>query len=437
MVNSTMTSTPHSTPSRDPVSSSPTANASEAYDLVCVGFGPAQIATAIANDESRKSCKVLFLEKKPSFSWHPSAQLPRTRMENPFIYDLATIRNPRSKFSYQCYLLSQDRLIEFANSDRLQPLRVEFEHYLGWCAEQFKAQVRYNSEVVGVVPEKGANSIRRWNVAVRDQDGKTYVVRAKNILVPSPSEDTTPRARPLTSVDFLAGQRIISMDEYTTRRNELRQPRDTRLNIALVGSGEQTIEVLDDLLSCYRLGNVTLVTENESLAPLRILGDDASPPQPRLCSIWAKPSCEPKSSITRSSELIQSIYARAYEKQVASKGQFALRVVIGRDAAEPTSKADFIISEHAVGSLKTSSALFHGLDALVLGCRQKGESLEEVQFKRGAVAEGCRMWMMSANSEGGRSLAKDLAVRAGEVVNALSTVTAEEQDGVMMINARM
>jgi L-ornithine N5-oxygenase len=432
-----MASTQHSTPSLDPISSSRTTNPSEPYDLICIGLGPAQIATAIANDESRKSSKVLFLEKKPSFSWHPSSQLPRTRMENPFIYDLATVRNPRSKFSYTCYLLSQDRLIEFANSDRLQPLREEFEHYLGWCAEQFKTQVRYSSEVVGVVPEKGVNSIRRWNVAVRDKDGKTYILQSKNIMIPSPSESTISRAQPLTNVDFLAGQRIISMDEYTTRRNELRQPRETRLNIALVGSGEQTIEVLDDLLSCYRLGNVTLVTENETLAPLRILGDDASPPQPRLCSIWAKPSCEPKPSITGSSELIQSIYARAYEKQVASKGKFVLRVVIGRDAAEPTSKADFIISENAVGSLKTSSRLFHGLDALVLGCRQKGESLEEVQFKRGAVAEGCRMWMMSANSEGGRSLAKDLAVRAGEVVSALSAATTEEQDGAMMINARM
>jgi len=432
-----MSSTQHSTPSLGPISSSPTTKLLEPYDLICIGFGPAQIATAIANEESRKSSKVLFLEKEPSFSWHPSSQLPRSRMENPFIYDLATVRNPRSKFSYTCYLLSQDRLIEFANSDRLQPLREEFEHYLGWCAEHFKTQVRYSSEVIGVVPEKGVNSIRRWNVAVRDMNGKTYVLQARNIMIPSPSESTTPRARPLTSVDFLAGQRIISMDNYTTRRNELHQPREIRLNIAVIGSGEQTIEILDDLLSCYRLGNVTLVTENETLAPLRILGDDASPPQPRLCSIWAKPSCESKPSITGSSELIQSIYARAYEKQVASKGQFTLRVVIGRDAAESITKADFIISEHATGSLKTSSGLFHGLDALVLGCQQKGESLEEVQFKRGAVAEGCRMWMMSANSEGGRSLAKDVAVRAGEVVSALSAATAEEQNGAMMINARM
>lgn len=433
-----MASTEQSPPSLDPISNSPTAKPSQTYDLICIGFGPAQIATAIANDESRKPSNVLFLEKKPSFSWHPSSQLPRTRMENAFLFDLATTRNPRSRFSYTCYLLSQNRLIEFANSDRLQPLREEFEHYLRWCAEQFKDNVQYSSEVVGVVPERGANSVRRWNVAVRGENGETYVVQTKNIMAPSPSFETKPKARPLTSVDFDAGQRIISMDDYTTRRNELREPREKRLNIALVGSGEQTIEVLDDLLSCYRLGNVTVVTENETLAPLRILSDEASPPEPRLCSIWAKPSCEPKSSIAGSSELIQSIYARAYEKQVTSKREFALRVVSGRDAAEPSSKADFIISEHAAGSLKISSGLFHGLDALVLGCRQKGESLEEVQFKRGAVAEGCRMWMMSANSEGGRSLAKDLALRAGEVVSALaSSAEGQEQDGVMMISARM
>ncbi|KAF2706196.1 hypothetical protein K504DRAFT_459511 [Pleomassaria siparia CBS 279.74] len=434
-----MASTEQSPISLDPISNSPTAKPSQTYDLICIGFGPAQIATAIANNESRKPAKVLFLEEKASFSWHPSSHIPRARMENPFIYDLATTRNPRSKFSYSCYLFSQNRLITFANSDRLNPLREEFEHYLKWCADQFTDEVRYSSEVVGVVPEKSENLVRRWSVAVRDESGKTYVLQTKNIVAPSPSLDNKPKSAPLTTVDFLAGQRIIPMDDYTIRRTELRQPRDTRLNIALVGSGEQTIEVLEDLLSCYRLGNVTVVTENESLAPLRILSDDASRPQPDLCSIWAKPSCESKTSIATSSELVRSIYSRAYEKQVASNREFTLRVVLGRDAAEATSKADFIILEKAAGSSKTSSGLFHGLDELVLGCRQKGESLEEVQFKRGVVGEGCRMWMMSANSEGGRSLAKDLAVRAGEVVRALVAEgqASKGQDGALVISARI
>lgn len=359
-------------------------------------------------------------------------------MENAFIFDLATTRNPRSAFTYVNYLLAQDRLVEFANSDRLNPLREEFEDYLRWCASQFTEQVRYHSEVVGVVPEKNTGSVRGWNVAVKNSDGSTYTVRSKNIVAPSPSTTKNdPRPQNLTSVDFEAGQRIMSMKDYASRRNELRGFHEPRINIALVGSGDDTVEILDDLLSCHRLGNITVVTENEALAPLRILADEPSPPQPRLCSIWAKPSCEAKSTVTGSSELIQSIYMRAYEKQL--KGEFALRVIMGSDAAGPISEAGVIITDRPSTQL-SSSALFHGLDSLVLGCRQKGDSLEEVQFKRGAVAEGCRMWLQSANSEGGRSLAKDIALRAGEVVKGVadgSRGTQSAADGSLLINARI
>lgn len=356
-------------------------------------------------------------------------------MENAFIYDLATTRNPRSGFSYVSYLLAQNRLVEFANSDRLNPLREEFEDYLRWCAEQLKEQVRYGSEVVGVIPEKGGNAVRGWNVAVRDTSGSTYIVRTRNIAAPSPSLRNKSKNQPLTNVDFEAGQRIISFDDYLSRRNELREPREPRLDVSIVGSSQQSMEILDDLLTCPRLGTITIVTENDALAPLRILHDEPSPPPPRLCSIWTKPSGEVKSTVLGSSELVQTIYARAYEKQLASKGKYALRVVIGRNAVGATAQSSIIISESPSTQL-SSGGLFHGLDSLVMGCRQKGESLEEVQFKRGAVAEGCRMWMMSAHSEGGYSLAKDIAVRAGEVVSALSDPVSE-RDGVMLINARM
>jgi L-ornithine N5-oxygenase len=413
----------------------PTGNA-PTYDLICIGFGPAQIATAIANHESPNPSNILFLERKPVFSWHPSAQLPRTRMENSFIYDLATTRNPRSAFSYVNYLLAQNRLVEFANSDRLNPLREEFEDYLRWCAQKFKDQVRYQSEVVGVIPDQDADSVRSWKVTVKGSNGSTYMVRTKNLAAPSPPTRNRSKALPLTGVNFEAGQRIILMEDYLSRRNELRGVREPRLDIAVVGSGKQTMEILDDLLSCPHLGNITVVTENETLAPLRILAEEPSPPQPRLCSIWAKPSCETKSTVLESSELIQKIYARAYEKQV--KGECSLRVVIGSDATTAAAQASFIIAENLSAQLP-SSGVFHGLDALVLGCRQKGDSLEEVQFKRGTVADGCHIWLLSANSDGGRSLARDIAVRAGEVVKAVAggTCTAPERDGTMLINARM
>lgn len=358
-------------------------------------------------------------------------------MENPFIYDLATTRNPRSAFTYTSYLLARKRLVEFANSDRLNPLRLEFEDYLKWCAEQFKDCVRYGSEVIGVTPDKSEGTITRWNVAVRDIKGHTQIVQARSIIAPSPSSKHNQRPLQLTGIDFLAGQRIISMDDYKSRRNDLRGHNEPRLNIGVVGSSEQAVEILDDLLACPRLGNITVVTENEALAPLRILGEGKEPPHPRLCSIWAKPSCEQKSTIPESSELVQSIYARAYEKQVASKGEYTLRIVMGRDSVNACSCANIIIAEQTRPQDFSITSIFHGVDALVLGCRQKGDSLEEVQFKRGTVADGCRMWMVSSHSEGGSSLAKDIAVRAGEIVSALAAEDeGRERDG-MMVAARM
>lgn len=429
-----MTSTEHSSKSLRPVSDSATSAAAPMYDFVCIGFGPAQVATAIANREAKKPAKVLYLERKPSFSWHSAGHLARTRMENPFLYDLATVRNPRSAFSYVNYLLAHKRLIEFANSDRLEPLRVEFEDYLRWCAKQFKDQVRYGSEAVEVVPESEHGAVEAWRVTVRDPKGDLSLVRATVVIAPSPASDGTKTPQPLTSVDFLAGQRIISLDDYQSRRNDLRGVNEPRLDIAVVGSGRRTTEIIDDLLSCPRLGNVTVVTEDESLAPLRVLSEQETP-QPRLCSIWVKSSNSQQGAVTEASELVQTIYMRAYEKQVVSRGQYRLRVIIGKDAAEPCSKAHVIIRDTTPTPMP-STEMLQSLDAMVLGCRSKGDSLEEVQFKRGVVAEGCRVFLMSAHSEGGRSLAKDVAITAGRVVNAMTSASDGRRNGIV-VQARM
>jgi L-ornithine N5-oxygenase len=424
-----MASPGHSNKPLERVSNSVDSATTSVYDLVCIGFGPAQLATAVANRESKTPSNVLFLEREPSFSWHSGKHVSRTRMESPFIYDLATVRNPRTAFSYVNYLLARNRLIEFANSDRLNPLRVEFEDYLKWCAEQFKGQVRFSSEVVQVVPVLKDNVVSAWQVAVRDKNGAVSIVKARNILAPSSASNSGPRTSPLVSVDFLAGQRIISMDDYQSRRNDLRGAKEPRLNVAVVGAGQRTAEILDDLLSCPRLGNITLVTEDDSFAPLQVLSEQESP-QPRLCSIWAKPSCNQKGSVTEATELVQTIYMRAYEKQVASRGQYGLRVVVGKDAAGACSSANFIIRD-TVEARMPNTELLQSLDTLALGCRSKGDSLEEVQFKRGAVEAGCHVFLMSANSEGGRALAKDIAVTAGHVVQSVSQKVEARRDDVI------
>lgn len=406
---------------------SPLAQPDSWYDLVCIGFGAAQLATAIANRESRTPSKVLFVEKEPSFTWGSSTNLSRTRMETPFMYDLATLRNPRTAFSYVNYLLNRKRLIEFANSDRLNPLREEFADYMRWCAEHFKDEVRYGNEVVGVAAEAEGDVVQGWKVAIKDNTGKTWVVRTRIVVAPSPSRASGAGAQPLPATDFLAGQRIISMDDYPTRRNELRSDNEPRLNVAVVGSGEKTVEIVDDLLSCPRLGNITVVTEDESFASLKIL-DDAKLPQPQLCSIWAKPTSCQIPPVTEAPEPIRTIYMRAYEKQVQSKGEFRLHIIIGKDASAACSRSDLIIRDTAT-NVFSNNVLFQSIDSIILGCRPKGESLEEVQFKRGAIAQGCRLWLVSSKSDGGRTLAKDISLMAGEIVRQASAGSKEVGGG--------
>lgn len=196
-------------------------------------------------------------------------------------------------------------------------------------------------------------------------------------------------------------------------------------------------EVLDDLLSCPRLGNITVVTEDEAMAPLTVL-NEKEPPQLQLCSIWSKPATNKPADVTSASELIQAIYMRGYEKHVQTKGEFRLRVVLGQESTAATMNSDIIIRDTAVVPRSVSGVL-QSLDPLILGCQQKGESLEEVQFKRGTVAANCRLWLVSSKSEGGRTLAKDLALTAGEIVRNASSDATTSQNGVVgpPLQARM
>ena len=58
------------------------------FDLVCVGFGPASLAIAVALYDLSISAKVLFLERQPHFAWHAGMLLPGARMQISFLKDV-------------------------------------------------------------------------------------------------------------------------------------------------------------------------------------------------------------------------------------------------------------------------------------------------------------------------------------------------------------
>ncbi|KAL8646860.1 MAG: hypothetical protein Q9226_006681 [Calogaya cf. arnoldii] len=129
-------------------------------DLVCVGFGPAALGIGVAlQDACERSTvplnsrsKLAFIESQATFAWHVGMQLPGAKIQIGLIKDLATQRDPRSRFTFLNYLWTKGRLNQYANLSTIRPSRIEYQDYMSWCAESFLDLVHYGEEFIDVSP---------------------------------------------------------------------------------------------------------------------------------------------------------------------------------------------------------------------------------------------------------------------------------------------
>jgi L-ornithine N5-monooxygenase len=150
----------------------------ELLDLVGVGFGPSNLALAVAIAEHNAEhnadrttdrtadeggVRAHFLERQPHFGWHRGMLIEDATMQVSFLKDLATLRNPASTFGFLSYLHSRGRLVDFVNHKNLFPLRVEFHDYFEWAAARLAHLVSYDAEVLAVRPvvtDGGVDALR-------------------------------------------------------------------------------------------------------------------------------------------------------------------------------------------------------------------------------------------------------------------------------------
>jgi L-ornithine N5-oxygenase len=178
--------------------------------MVCVGFGPASLAIAIAlADTYSKSSgplpKVLFIERQEEFAWHSGMQIPSAKMQISFLKDLATPRDPTSPYTFINYLHSKGRLNQFINLGTFLPTRLEYEDYMRWCADHFAAAVKYGKEVICVEPNRRGLSqekIRAFRVLWRDVNGlDDESVLARHVVVAAGGEPHIPEEfKPFTGM---------------------------------------------------------------------------------------------------------------------------------------------------------------------------------------------------------------------------------------------
>lgn len=270
----------------------------ELHDLICVGFGPASLAIAVALHDmlsttnptlvpglTQSPPKVAFFERQRSFAWHAGMLVPGATMQISFIKDLATLRNPKSDFTFLNYLHRQKRLIHFSNQATFLPLRREYEDYLRWCADWFADVVEYDQDVLDVTPvqpqpssssDGAANKITSF--LIRSRNGITGTVthcRARHVVIAVGGRPTLPKslrdhprifhssqyARVIPSLlkkirDDTSSEQLQCAPENSHVFSSPQQP----LQIAVIGNGQSAAEIFNDLHSrCPEVKTLMLI----------------------------------------------------------------------------------------------------------------------------------------------------------------------------------
>lgn len=252
----------------------PATSADAVHDLLSIGFGPASLAIAVAiydileqralTGSTSFTPKVKFLERQSTFGWHAGMLLPGTKMQISFIKDLATMRNPRSRFTFLNYLKEHNRLAQFANLDTFLPLRVEFEDYLKWSAGHFADNVKYSQDVISVKPLRleGSQKVNCLEVTSKDNStGALNVQHSRNIVIAIGGRPSIPPVFPQ------GHPRILHSSRYNHHISSVLPDKDKAYNIVVVGAGQSAAEVFNDLQTRYPNSKSYLLMRDTALRP--------------------------------------------------------------------------------------------------------------------------------------------------------------------------
>ncbi|MEJ3653324.1 SidA/IucD/PvdA family monooxygenase [Actinomycetes bacterium KLBMP 9759] len=230
-------------------------------DLVGVGFGPSNLALAVAvaehNAANPGSAPVTarFVERQGEFGWHRDMLLDDATMQVSFLKDLVTLRNPASRFGFLSYLHDRGRLVDFINYGSVFPTRLEFHDYLEWVAHGFRGDVDYGTEVVAVDRVPGAPD--QLDVVTSRGD----VLRTPNVVLATGLTPNVPDG-------VLLGPRIWHTSDLLSRLDGVIDPG----RVVVVGAGQSAAEALDHVHRRFADAQVWAVFNRYGYSP----ADDTS-----------------------------------------------------------------------------------------------------------------------------------------------------------------
>lgn len=232
-------------------------------DLIGIGFGPSNLALAIAAEELDPGADRLFLERNTGVHWHPGMLLEGARMQISYLKDLVSLRNLASPYTFLSYLKAKGRLEKFVNIGVTRPTRLEYQDYLSWVAGHFADVVRYRSEVVSVTPVTGPGStaLDLLHVRVRDTaTGTPYSLYARNVV--HAGGGTPRRGTPDRICDTPS---VIHSSRFLPAFPRQFPDHDAALDLGVVGDGQSAAEIAAHMLTHYPNAKVHLFVPGYAL----------------------------------------------------------------------------------------------------------------------------------------------------------------------------
>jgi L-ornithine N5-monooxygenase len=217
-------------------------------DLVGIGFGPAGIAVAAAiHDLGERhgvafTDRVAFFERATGPGWQTGLLFRNTDIQHHYMRDLATPRDPRSRFTFANFLKEKNRMFEFGSlvygGGGGAVSRIEWSEYVAWAGRLLDDYVTYDSPVEAV-------HLTRF----QDQEVLAVTAGGREILA--------------RSIAFCAGQdlfyppvfrdhvgdRVFHGTKFLDKVKAL--PPMNQFRVSIVGAGQSAIEIVQYLHNTY------------------------------------------------------------------------------------------------------------------------------------------------------------------------------------------
>lgn len=226
----------------------------DVLDLVGIGFGPAGIALAAAIQDSGEDRginlkrRVTFYEQAATPGWQTGLLFRNVDIQHHYMRDLATPRNPRSRFTFANFLKEHDRIFEFGSlvygGGGGAVSRIEWSNYVAWAASLLDEYVNYECPVEGMhLARAGEEQV----IAVRSRKGE---ILTRAVAFCAGQELSYPAL-----FRGHVGDRVFHATRFLHKMQKI--PKTERLRVSVIGAGQSAIEIVSYLHANYPQAQIT------------------------------------------------------------------------------------------------------------------------------------------------------------------------------------